>query len=95
MVGGAMTWPRDEGTRPCRWYVEESHSLTFVMYAVSQILGHRFLDERSSFTTLDSAPHVCGTPNWEAICGDCVAYDFTSGPQVPQIAERLTPLGGP
>ena len=76
MVGGAMTWySYPEGPRPCRWDVEESqalhmhpHSLTFFMNAVSQILGHRILEERSSFLTLESASPKLGTPNWEAIC---------------------------
>ena len=40
-----------------------THSLTFVMNAVSQILGHRILEEPSIFRTLQSASHKCGTPN--------------------------------
>ena len=37
------------------------------MDAVSQNLGHRILEERSSFLTLESASPKLGTPNWEAI----------------------------
>ena len=43
------------------------HSPTFFMHAVSQILGHRILEECSSFLTLKSASPKFGTPNWEAI----------------------------
>ena len=73
MVGGAMTWySYPEGPRPCRWDVEESqalhmhpHPLTFFMNAVSQILGHRIIEERSSFTT----PRI-GVPNmWDTELG--------------------------
>ena len=55
-----------------------TQSLTFVMNAVSQILGHRLLEEPSIFRTLQSASHTFGTPNVGQI-RDIVLHRFECG----------------